>query len=46
LIVRSNGPVVDSAWIIESLNLEDIVLAYMSRGRIEETEGRQPEVTS
>jgi ABC-2 type transport system ATP-binding protein len=31
VIVRSNGPVVDPAWIIESLSLEDIVLAYMGR---------------
>jgi ABC-2 type transport system ATP-binding protein len=33
LIVRSDGPVLDPAWIIESLSLEDIVLAYMSRGQ-------------
>lgn len=31
VIVRSNGPVLDPAWIIEPLNLEDIVLAYMGR---------------
>jgi ABC-2 type transport system ATP-binding protein len=35
LIVRSLGPVIDSAWIIEPLNLEDIVLAYMSRDQRE-----------
>jgi ABC-2 type transport system ATP-binding protein len=33
LIVRSLGPVLDSAWIIEPLSLEDIVLAYMGRGQ-------------
>jgi ABC-2 type transport system ATP-binding protein len=33
LIVRSDGPVLDSDWIIESLSLEDIVLAYMGRSR-------------
>jgi ABC-2 type transport system ATP-binding protein len=38
VIVRSNGPVVDPAWIIESLNLEDIVLAYMSRSQSNDTE--------
>jgi ABC-2 type transport system ATP-binding protein len=32
LIVRSLGPVIDPAWIIEPLSLEDIVLSYMSRG--------------
>jgi ABC-2 type transport system ATP-binding protein len=33
LIVRSDGPILDPEWIIESLNLEDIVLAYMGHGR-------------
>jgi ABC-2 type transport system ATP-binding protein len=32
LIVRSDGPILDPAWIIESLSLEDIVLAYMGQG--------------
>jgi len=32
LIVRSHGPVVDSAWMIEPTSLEDLVLAYMARG--------------
>jgi ABC-2 type transport system ATP-binding protein len=32
LIVRSDGPVVDPAWTIESTSLEDLVLAYMTRG--------------
>ncbi|MGH3157407.1 MAG: ABC transporter ATP-binding protein [Streptosporangiaceae bacterium] len=31
LIVRTDGPVHDPAWTVEQLNLEDLVLAYMSR---------------
>jgi ABC-2 type transport system ATP-binding protein len=34
VIVRSHGPVIDPAWIIEPLSLEDIVLAYMGRDQI------------
>jgi ABC-2 type transport system ATP-binding protein len=33
LIVRSDGPITDSRWTVEAVNLEDVVLAYMSRGR-------------
>ncbi len=33
LIVRSDGPVIDPAWIIEPVSLEDLVLAYMARGK-------------
>jgi len=33
LIVRSDGPIVDPAWTVESVSLEDLVLAYMGRGR-------------
>jgi ABC-2 type transport system ATP-binding protein len=32
LIVRSDGPVVESGWEIESIDLEDLVLAYMGQG--------------
>jgi ABC-2 type transport system ATP-binding protein len=42
LIVRSLGPVLDPALIIEPLNLEDIVLAYMSR---DQREGDVPAVS-
>jgi ABC-2 type transport system ATP-binding protein len=31
LVVRSDGPVVEPGWIIESINLEDLVLAYMGQ---------------
>lgn len=32
LLVRSDGPVVEPGWVIESVSLEDLVLAYMGRG--------------
>jgi ABC-2 type transport system ATP-binding protein len=31
LVVRSDGPVVEPGWVIESINLEDLVLAYMGQ---------------
>ena len=33
LIVRSHGPVLEEAWTIEPVSLEDLVLAYMARGK-------------
>ena len=30
LVVRTGGPVLDPAWTVGELNLEDLVLAYMS----------------
>jgi ABC-2 type transport system ATP-binding protein len=30
-IVRTDGPVLDPAWTVEQLSLEDVVLAYMSQ---------------
>jgi ABC-2 type transport system ATP-binding protein len=35
VLVRSDGPIVDPRWTVEAVNLEDLVLAYMSRGRTE-----------
>jgi ABC-2 type transport system ATP-binding protein len=32
LVVRSDGPVVEPGWEIESVSLEDLVLAYMGAG--------------
>ena len=29
VLVRCDGPVLDPAWTVEELSLEDIVLAYM-----------------
>ncbi|WP_109506840.1 ABC transporter ATP-binding protein [Nocardioides speluncae] len=33
LLVRTDGPVLDPAWTVSELSLEDLVLAYMSRTR-------------
>ena len=33
LIVRSDGPVLGQSWTIEPVSLEDLVLAYMARGK-------------
>jgi ABC-2 type transport system ATP-binding protein len=41
LIVRTTGPVLDPAWMVEQLSLEDLVLAYMSRAS-ESTRTRRP----
>ncbi len=38
LFVRSDGPIADSRWTVEAVNLEDLVLAYMGQGRDERTE--------
>ncbi len=35
LLVRSEGPIADPRWTVEAVNLEDLVLAYMGRGRTE-----------
>lgn len=32
LIVRSDGPLLDDAWTVEAVSLEDLVLAYMGHG--------------
>jgi len=31
LVVRTDGPVLDPAWTVEPIGLEDLVLAYMAR---------------
>jgi ABC-2 type transport system ATP-binding protein len=33
LLVRTDGPVLDPAWAVKPVSLEDLVLAYMSRAR-------------
>jgi ABC-2 type transport system ATP-binding protein len=30
LVVRADGPILDPSWLVERLDLEDVVLAYMS----------------
>jgi ABC-2 type transport system ATP-binding protein len=32
-IVRSDGPILDPAWTVEPISLEDMVLAYMGRAK-------------
>ena len=43
LIVRSDGPILDPAWTIEPTSLEDLVLAYMSRGSPSHTSAQPSE---
>lgn len=33
LFVRSDGPILDPAWTVEAVSLEDLVQAYMGQGR-------------
>jgi ABC-2 type transport system ATP-binding protein len=35
VLVRSRGPILDPTWTAKPLSLEDLVLAYMRRGRAE-----------
>jgi ABC-2 type transport system ATP-binding protein len=41
LLVRTNGPVLDPAWAVKPVSVEDLVLAYMSRAG-DETPARRP----
>ena len=42
LLVRTEGPVLDPAWIVQELSLEDIILAYLANARSSsETPARQ-----
>ena len=40
LLIRSDGPVLDPAWTVRPVTLDDLVLAYMSRARDTETSHR------
>ena len=44
LVVRCAGPVLDPAWTVADLSLEDLVLAYMSRARVPDSADRKPSV--
>jgi ABC-2 type transport system ATP-binding protein len=47
LLVRTDQPILDPAWSVMRVTLEDLVLAYMSRGRdIERGQVRQLELVS
>jgi ABC-2 type transport system ATP-binding protein len=41
LLVRTDGPVLDPAWAVKPVSLEDLVLAYMSRAGDETPARRQ-----
>jgi len=36
LLIRSDSPVLDPAWTVEPVGMEDLVLAYMQRGAAEQ----------
>jgi ABC-2 type transport system ATP-binding protein len=40
LLVRTDGPILDPAWTVRPVSLDDLVLAYMSRARDTETSRR------
>ena len=42
LLVRSSGPVLDPAWTVRPVTLDDLVLAYMSRARDAAAPARRP----
>jgi ABC-2 type transport system ATP-binding protein len=41
LLIRADGPVLDPAWNVTPVSLEDLVLAYMSRARDDRAVSRQ-----
>ena len=41
LLVRTNGPILDPAWTVKPVTLEDLVLAYMGQARHTERVPRQ-----
>ena len=41
LLVRTDGPVLDPAWTVKPVSMEDLVLAYMSRARDDTPARRQ-----
>ncbi|HET6193208.1 MAG TPA: ABC transporter ATP-binding protein [Trebonia sp.] len=43
LLVRTDGPVLDPAWAVTPVSLEDLVLAYMSRAG-DDTPARRPQL--
>jgi ABC-2 type transport system ATP-binding protein len=44
LLVRSSGPVLDPAWTVSEVGLEDLVLAYMKQAAGRGDRGRHLEV--
>ncbi|HEX3090934.1 MAG TPA: hypothetical protein VHQ23_19930, partial [Ilumatobacteraceae bacterium] len=35
LLIRTDDPILDPSWTVTPVNLEDVVLAYMGRSRVE-----------
>jgi ABC-2 type transport system ATP-binding protein len=46
LIARCDGPVLDPAWTVEDINLEDLVLAYMGNANTARRARQRLEVLS
>jgi ABC-2 type transport system ATP-binding protein len=42
LLIHSDGPVLDPAWTVRPVSLDDLVLAYMSRARDTKITSRRP----
>jgi ABC-2 type transport system ATP-binding protein len=42
LLIRSDGPVLDPAWTVRPVSMDDLVLAYMSRARDAGTSHHRP----
>jgi ABC-2 type transport system ATP-binding protein len=42
LLIRSDGPVLDPAWTVRPVSMDDLVLAYMSRARDTATSHHRP----
>ena len=42
LVVRTDGPVLDPAWTVSDLGLEDLVLSYMDRAPPTSPHRRRP----
>jgi ABC-2 type transport system ATP-binding protein len=41
LLVRSEGPVIDPAWTVEKVTLDDLVLAYMGQAATSQRQAKR-----
>ena len=46
LLIRSSGPILDPAWTVEQVGLEDLVLAYMRRADVADRDARKSHLGS
>ncbi len=44
LLVQTHGPLLDPAWQVHPVSLEDIILAYLSKSALVGQDGRKMEV--